>query len=304
MRRRRFTRCILRSEAAITSGALDDARSALEEARQLIPDASEIVVLDGRMAESRDGLASSTVPVASALSLTFEEEDDDTPTSDAFDPLTTDASQATPAAMRLDRGRALFLTGWPLAVVPLALAGVTGHRRRADRRTPIERGGTTCRAGECSHRDYATSPSARRGRVDCRRRYERHDDSSNGVIPGFGPRLSTPQSAAVRDDEQIRAVLKRYESAYNRINAQGCQRQLAWRRARSARADLRSAAVEADLARRLRHHHVRRDRRGQVRRQGCLRIRKSRGAEAALRYWAFDLRKDADGWRIEQLKVE
>ena len=301
MRRRRFTRCVLRSEAAITSGALDDARSALEEARQLIPDASEIVVLDGRMAESRDGLASSTVPVASALSLTFEEEDDDTPTSDAFDPLTTDASQATPAAMRLDRGRALFLTGWPIAVVPLALAGVLGigvGQIAEPRSSEVEPPAALVNASivttprvltdaVASIAAVATSGTTTPQRRDSRLRASSFDS------PG----------ATVRDNEQIRAVLKRYERAYNRINDKAASAS-----SPGAESGALEPTYEALPLRRISLGVCDITMSGETGVARCAGKAASDpkigGTEAALRYWAFDLRKDADGWRIEQLKVE
>ena len=61
MRRRRFTRCILRAQHAIESGSDDDASAALDEARQLIPDAPEVAVLEARMTEPRNAVAPSTV---------------------------------------------------------------------------------------------------------------------------------------------------------------------------------------------------------------------------------------------------
>jgi hypothetical protein len=50
MRQRRFVRCIERAETALNSGLLDDARSALEEARHLQKDGPELASLDERLA--------------------------------------------------------------------------------------------------------------------------------------------------------------------------------------------------------------------------------------------------------------
>ena len=303
MRRRRFTRCILRSEAAITSGALEDARSALEEARELIPDAAEIAVLDGRMAESRNGSASSTIPVASALSLTFEGEDDDTPVSDAFDPLATDASQATPAAMTLGRGRALFLTGLPLAVIPLTLVGVLGIGvgQIAEPRSS----GVEPPAG-LLNTSIVTTPRVLSDAV-----------ASIAAVATSGTGTGTPQrrasrlrassfdspGATDRDNEQIRAVLKRYEKAYNRIND---------KTASAGRPGAESGVLEETYdalpSRRISLGVCDITMSGEIGVARCAGTAASDpkigGAEAAQRYWAFDLRKDADGWRIEQLKVE
>ena len=49
MRQRRFVRCLQRAETALDSGLLDDARSALDEARQLQNDSSELTSLEVRL---------------------------------------------------------------------------------------------------------------------------------------------------------------------------------------------------------------------------------------------------------------
>jgi hypothetical protein len=49
MRQRRFVRCIERAEKALDSGQLDDARSVLEEARQLQHDSPELTSLELRL---------------------------------------------------------------------------------------------------------------------------------------------------------------------------------------------------------------------------------------------------------------
>jgi hypothetical protein len=50
VRGRRFARCIDRANAALDSGAIEEARSAVEEARALSPDAPEITELEARIA--------------------------------------------------------------------------------------------------------------------------------------------------------------------------------------------------------------------------------------------------------------
>lgn len=49
MRQRRFVRCIQRAEAALAAGHLEDARSAIEEARQLQHDSAELSSLEQRL---------------------------------------------------------------------------------------------------------------------------------------------------------------------------------------------------------------------------------------------------------------
>ena len=49
MRQRRFVRCLQRAESSLDSGLLDDARSALDEARQLQNDSSELTSLEVRL---------------------------------------------------------------------------------------------------------------------------------------------------------------------------------------------------------------------------------------------------------------
>ena len=50
MRNRRFARCIERTSAGLESGAMEDVRDALDEARILCPDAPEIAELESRIA--------------------------------------------------------------------------------------------------------------------------------------------------------------------------------------------------------------------------------------------------------------
>jgi hypothetical protein len=51
MRRRRLSRCLLRADLALEDGFRDDARSALDEAREIDPESADLAALDARLAE-------------------------------------------------------------------------------------------------------------------------------------------------------------------------------------------------------------------------------------------------------------
>ena len=301
--RRRFTRCILRSEAASTSGALEDARSALDEARALFPDAPEIAVLDRRIAEGRDRSASPMMPLTTAPSLAFEGEDDDSPVSDGRVPPTTDAAHATPEPASLDRGRAL-LTGLPLAVIPLALAGVLGigvgqigqplsHLAEPPAGLLTASIGIPARVLPDSD---AVAPVTAVGTTGARTSEQRNPrPPSPSVLLG---------AAADGDDGQIRAMLKRFERAYNRINDKAAI--AVWPGAESR---VIEHTLDPELSRRISLGVCDITMTGEVGVARCAGTaapdpKIGGGAATSQRYWAFDLRKDADGWRIEQLKVE
>jgi hypothetical protein len=295
--KRRFTRCILRSEAASTCGALEDARRALDEARELFPDAPEIAVLAGRIAEGRDGSASPMMPVASALSLAFEGEDDDSPVSDGRVPLTSDLAIPPPTATSFERGRALLLTMLPLTVVLVATVLGFGLRRVSETRSPA--------AAPPRLREEGVVASLRPTRLQPRTLRETSAPVTPVATTGEGRALSFDARAA-GDDKEIRTVLKRYESAYNRLNendraasliSRGADREVVERKSFAPPSGRLSLGVcDITMA-------------GAFGVATCAATSASEpsvdgGAGPSQRYWAFDLRKDADGWRIEQLKVE
>jgi hypothetical protein len=67
VRARRFARCLERASASIDTGAIDDAREALDEARELYPDSPEVAQLSHR-------LAAEPGPSAALLSLSHAED--------------------------------------------------------------------------------------------------------------------------------------------------------------------------------------------------------------------------------------
>jgi hypothetical protein len=296
--RRRFTRCILRSEAASTCGALEDARRALDEARELFPDAPEIAVLDGRIAEGRNRSVSPMMPVTSALSLAFEGEDDDSPVSDGRVPLTSDVAIPPPTATSFERGRALLLTMLPLTVV--LVATVPGFALR-----PVSKTRSPAAAPPPLIREEGVVASLRPTRLQPRTLRETSVPVTAVATTGERRALSFDARAA-GDDEEIRTVLKRYESAYNRLNENDRAASLISRRADREVVERKSFAPPSG---RLSLGLCDITMTGEVGVARCAGTAASDPkiggvAETSRRYWAFDLRKDADGWRIEQLKVE
>jgi len=297
--RRRFTQCILRCEAAITSGALENARIALDEARELIPHAPEIAVLDRRMIERRDGTATSRLPVPSALSLAFEGEDDDTAASDEFAHLNGDVAVTPPTATSFERRRALVLTALPLAVVLVAMSVLgIGLWPISATRSPA--------APPQSRREGAVvaSPSPTR---PAPRTLPDAIVPAGAVATTGALRTLYVDGEAAGDDEEIRIILKRYEKAFNRLSKNDRVASLV---SRGAQREVVERTVVAPPSGKLSLGVCDITRAGDVGIATCAGSSPSEatvGASAgtAHRYsWAFELRKDADGWRIEQLKVE
>ncbi len=294
--RRRFTQCILRCEAAIASGALENARIALDEARGLSAHAPEIAVLESRMIEGRDGRATGALPVPSVLSLPFEGEDDDIP-SDEFAHLSLDVAIPPPTATSFERGRALLLTMLPLAVVLVATVLGFGLRPVSETRSPA--------APPPLRRDEGVVASLRPTRLQPRTLRETSVPVTAVATTGERRAMSFDARAA-GDDEEIRTVLKRYESAYNRLNendraasliSRGADREVVERRS-SAPPSGRLSLGDCDITMA-----------GAFGVATCAATSASEpsddGSTVTERWlWAFDLRKNADGWRIEQLNVE
>ena len=323
LKRRLFTQCILRSEAEITSGALENARVALDEARKLIPDAPEVAVVESRMKERRDGSASSTMPEPSALSLAVEGEDDDNPPYDEWIHRAADPTDVTSTPASPDRVRA-FLTKLPLAAVLPAMVGVLGltqisstRSHQADASVFLPRspevllsGVQSLMGGFAAHDGSVAAPhpalSALRVVADAISPVTVVATTGARVPPQRPPRLrasSFDSDAATGDDERLRATLKRYEEAYNRISEKpagpgpGAEREIPEPTVdafRSGRISLGACDIAMS---------------GEVGVATCVETAGSDpkiggSATVVQRYWAFGLRRRTDGWRIEQLKVE
>lgn len=324
LRRRLFTQCILRSEAEITSGALENARVALDEARELLPDAPEVAVVESRMMERRDGLASSTMPEPSALSSALEGEDDDIPPFDGWIHRAPDQTRATSTPAAPDRGQA-FLTKLPLAAVLLAMVGVLGLTQISSARSRqaeasvflpgspevLLSGVQSLLGAFAAHDGSETTPhpalSALRVVADAISPVTVVATTGARIPPQRAPRLpasSFDSDAPAGDGERLRATLKRYEEAYNRISEKpagpgspGAEREIpeptvdAFRSGR-----ISSGACDIAMS-------------GEVGVATCVGTAESGpniggSATVVQRYWVFGLRRRSDGWRIEQLKVE
>lgn len=59
MRNRRLARCLQRADLAIKEGALEEARSALAEARLLAPESADVAAFEGRLLSLQDGVGES-----------------------------------------------------------------------------------------------------------------------------------------------------------------------------------------------------------------------------------------------------
>lgn len=339
MKRRRFSHCIMQVQAAIASGALDSARNALSEARQLIPDALEVAVLDRRILEVRDGSAS---PLLEPL-LAFEGEDDDS--SEPAGPVSTGIAPDPDAPSSSERDRGTFLAGLPLVVVPLAIVGVLGlgleqisqFQPRLPGRTAQPRKPPQIPSGD-SQGAVASGGPARNAAADVGSSAQAtplmigslgiyqpthaaptsHDiqpvsSPTSAPQPAvLAPNPASPESAvmassfdleAAGDDEQIRAALKRYEEAYNRINRKAAT--AVWSGAEGGPGEGR---LDALLSGRIALGVCDITKSGEVGVATCAGLAASDprvgGGGRADRHWAFDLRKVTGGWRIEQLKVE
>ena len=343
MRRRRFMHCVKRCEAAIMSGALDEARLAVDEARELIPDASEVVVLDAWLTDSVNGSAPSTTALA------FQGDDDDVPASDERLQVTPELADTGPDS----EGKGVLLTRRPLAVLPLAIVGLLGFAlghisaARSYQAQPTAISADALARGDEKLTDEGPQPappvvvpvalvqgkSAQEKPVQELRDQDaavRADgvataiagldraprDAAAAAAPaatsGTSIRRPDPQrrppsptsSAAAGDAEEIRAVLKRYEVAYNRFVAR-----MAKVGSSGAKPGLLMPSSNGSLAGRISLGVCDVTVSGEVGTARCAGTASSnakmgRNSTTPQRQRAFDLRKDVDGWRIGHLPVE
>jgi hypothetical protein len=283
---------------------LENARSALDDARELIPHAPEIAVLESRMIE-RDATATSALQLPSVLSLPFDGEDDDVPASRDFSDLSVEVANPPRTATSFERGRPLLGMMLPLAVV-LVATGVPGFglwpvsKTRSPAAPPPFRGEegvvASLRPTHLQSRTVPPQPlTLREASVPV-----------TAVATTGELRALSFDARAARDDEEIRAVLKRYESAFNRLNerdraasliSRGAEREVVERKSLAPPSGRLSLGVcDITMA-------------GGFSVATCDATSASEpgvdGSTVTARwFWAFDLRKKADGWRIEQLNVE
>jgi len=113
----------------------------------------------------------------------------------------------------------------------------------------------------------------------------------------------TTEEARRDEDAQIRAILRRYESAYNRLDASAASsvwpgvNRAALDRAFGGLLSQRISLGSCDI--------MKIGDRGLATCAGnaVWEPRVGGGTEHAQRYWAFDLRKIPEGWRIEHVRV-
>ena len=405
MRRRRFTRCVHRAEAAIESSALEDARAALDEARGLMPDAPEVAALEARIVERPDASMSSRqlagpddVPSVrerdpSPEDLSLDNDGSDDPDESAIVALpSVELVHSAPVLVhRDDRG------GGPLkwAVLALALMGVVsyalmqihvarspqqetsaslaratdtgasaGRPQLADMPKPVEKasppakptipaptraaarpaspaaaidsGGSRGKAREVLHQPSKTiatraapplgvpSSSARKGSSVARVPAITERDvvpeppaprtPSPNPVATIGvnepPRPDPPPLAAESrrgasgdDHSQIRAVLTRYESAYNRLDAKAASS--VWPSVNSAELDRAFKGLVSQKISLGSCDILKIGDKGLVTCAGraAWEPRVGGGTQTAQRYWAFDVRKNTEGWRIDKIRV-
>jgi hypothetical protein len=316
MRRRRFMHCVRQADVAITSGAAEHALIALDEARGLFPDAPELAVLDARIAAGGDGLAMPAAPVLASGSF------DDDDMSDALGPLSLRAEY--PADPRLRDEGAVARGRLPRAIVPLAVTGLLGFGLGQLSTTRLELvkpagisawatgmlvglretlrpdipqpSGPPALPPELARVDPPLTPTATSGGT------ETTTQSSQPEADGDVAPLADGDVSTLAADEEIRAVLKRYEVAYNQLQAKAA-------RSESRRADSGSSqpAFDSVLARQISLGFCDITMSGEVSTATCTGTTaldpRSGGGGRTHRFWAFDLRRNADGWRVERLTV-
>jgi hypothetical protein len=319
MRRRRFMHCVRQATGAIASGDVENGRIALDEARALFPDAPELAVLDARIAAGGDGLA---MPTTTALPGLFDDDD----MSDALESLFLRAED--PAETRL-RGEGAVARGrLPRAIVPLAVTGLLGFglgQLSATRLELVKPADLSAWASAMlvaildtptpdipqPPRPPAVPPPASGGEEPARldppltptaTSGETTTQSSQGETT---TQSSQPEAggnvAPLADDEEIRAVLKRYEVAYNRLQAKAARSE--------SRRDNGSSqpAFDSLLARQISLGVCDITKSGEVSTATCTGTTaldpRSGGGGRTHRFWAFDLRRNSDGWRVERLTV-
>ena len=116
------------------------------------------------------------------------------------------------------------------------------------------------------------------------------------------PEASGGDFATLGDDEEIRAVLKRYEEAYNQL-----QTKAATSASRKADSEASQPAFDSRLSRQISLGVCDISKSGEVSTATCTgtaALDPNRGGGRTHRFWAFDLRRNPDGWRVERLRVD
>ncbi len=418
MRRRRFTRCILRAQHAIESGSDDDASAALDEARQLIPDAPEVAVLEARMTEPRNAVAPSTVSrVPDDLPLALEgagtPDDLDEPEDLVYAADSVELVRSGPPPVEQRRRGAKLFVGAGLAVAVVTLMAVGGGRwvveiygilnprslaakssqvisRPADTQVSAGRAQAFDLPGRADGEKasppqgkpavlQATSAPPRRASPAVNRpepdrpepeasRSEPTDrpsrlPSGRGAVQAVAPpaiprpasqagppkisalvstesRIVVPESVASaalalvpvgtvgvdatpgldsvplpaaasrtteeerrEEDAQIRAILRRYESAYNRLDASAASS--VWPGVNRTALDRAFGGLLSQRISLGSCNIMKIGDRGLATCAGnaAWEPRVGGGTQNAQHYWAFDLRKIPEGWRIEHVRV-
>ncbi len=413
MRRRRFRRCVLRAQHAIEAGADEDACAALDEARQLSPDAPEVAVLEARLTEPRNAVAMSPVSGGpDELPLVLDgggnPSDLDEPEDGAYTVDPGELVRSDLALVAQGRRGAKPLVAAGLAVVLLTLMVAGGGRRivevyeilnprslgkdsgqtltrLADIKVSVGRAQAfdlpgvaegekaSPRQGKPGVRQATSAPTRRTstavnrpeadaGRSEPRGRPSRLP-SGKGALQAVAPR-SIPRPASQADprkmpamvstesrivvpesmvsaapalvpvattgvnatlaldsiplppaasrtseegrrdeDAQIRAVLRRYESAYNRLDASAASS--VWPGVNRAALDRAFGGLLSQWISLGSCDIMKIDDRRLATCAGnaVWEPRVGGGKQNAQRYWAFDLRKIPDGWRIEHVRV-
>ena len=359
MRQRRLVRCIQRAETALDSGMLDDARAALDEARQLQNDSPELSSLEIRLG-ALSAVASGTPSAPSEIQ---------SDTLELSSPASPSSSRKWKALVGVAAGLAVAATGvavsamfWngrqasrvatmatppvtrPVEIQRVATAAVTQAKQMIDRLQIVHE---TITATETAPRLLVAEPllpsypgppiaapepqpepepvvlAVNRGeaaappesRIEPRLELVAPptapiDPPGRTVEPVTAPAATpavrtTPAPAPteeplVRDETVVRAVLRRYETAYSNLDAAAAS--VVWpgvNRGALARAFDGLASQQVSLG----SCDVTVN--GPAARATCSgsatwQPKVGGGVRTEARRWSFDLRKNGEAWRIER----
>lgn len=360
MRQRRFVRCIQHAETALDAGLLDDARSALDEARQLQNESPELAALEVRL-----GALSAVASATPSAPLEIQ--------ADTLDVLTSPpppSSRKWKVFVGVAAGLAVAATGvavganyWnarqssrlatlaappvtrPVEVQRVATAGIASAKQLIDRLQIVHE---TITAAETSprllvaepllpsypgppiaapepqpepepvvlavNRGETTAPPELRSepRIEALPPPTAPAEPLGGTVePVTAPPAATPavrttpapastEEPLVRDETVVRAVLRRYETAYSNLDADAAS--VVWpgvNRGALARAFDGLASQQVSLG------SCDVTVTGPAARATCSgsatwQPKVGGGVRTEARRWSFDLRKNGEAWRIER----
>jgi hypothetical protein len=330
MRRRRAERCLLRADIALEAGFVDDAREALEEARRLAPGVGGVSALEARIAtassavtESSPARHSRALPIAVAAALAIAAAIVATVMMRLAVPSSASASPSVPEPL-VSRAVPALVSSAPLAQVPPPAAALSPAIDRVATPASFER--RVDPSSETEARDAApvlmppiaatSSPAISPVPADTivgatTANAPEPPPAAEVAVPNAvplpsattAPEPSPVGTSGADDDDAVRAVLARYASAYDRLDASAVQ--AVWP---NVDAGALEGAFDGLLEQQVSLGACTVDVSGPSARANCAGSTRwtpkvGGGSRTEPRAWTFELSRTDSGWRIDSARV-